>query len=89
MYAETGQVIIMIRQMAVSEDNPYGPDEVFEMIDNTLSTQGFTFDEDYDIMIVPNIVNIGYGRDVGYKFTQYDLGEDIHKISATKIRNAN
>ena len=22
----------MIRQMAVSEDNPYGPDEVFKMI---------------------------------------------------------
>jgi hypothetical protein len=38
-------------------------------------------------MIVPNIVNIGYGRDVGYKITQYDLGEDIHNISATKIRS--
>lgn len=78
----------MIREMPISKDNPHEPDAVFEMIDNTLSTEGFTFDEDYDIMIVPNIVNIGYGRDVGYKFTEYDLGEDIHKISATKIRNA-
>ena len=31
--------------------------------------------------------NIGYGRDVGYKFTQYDLGEDVHRISATQLRN--
>jgi len=37
-------------------------------------------------MIVPNIVNIGYGRDVGYSFTKYYLGEDTENISATKIR---
>ena len=28
----------------------------------------------------------GYGRGVGYTFTQHDLGEEIHNISATKIR---
>ena len=37
-------------------------------------------------MHVPNIVDISYGRGVGYTFTEHDLGEDIHKISATKIR---
>jgi len=35
---------------------------------------------------VPNIVDISYGRGVGYTFTQHDLGEEIHKISTTKIR---
>ena len=38
-------------------------------------------------MLVPNIVDIAYGRDVGYTFTQHDLGKKIHDISATKIRN--
>ena len=42
--------------------------------------------KEYVIMIVPNIVDISYGRGVGYTFTQHDLGEDIHKISATSIR---
>ena len=37
-------------------------------------------------MLVPNIVDISYGRGVGYTFTEHDLGEDIHSISATKIR---
>ena len=35
---------------------------------------------------VPNIVDISYGRGVGYTFTEHDLGAEIHNISATKIR---
>ena len=35
---------------------------------------------------VPNIVDISYGRGVGYTFTEHDLGKEIHNISATKIR---
>ena len=31
-------------------------------------------------------MDISYGRGVGYTFTEHDLGEEIHKISATKIR---
>jgi predicted GNAT family acetyltransferase len=37
-------------------------------------------------MIVPNIVDISYGRGVGYTFTEHDLGKEIHNISATNIR---
>ena len=37
-------------------------------------------------MKVPNIVDISYGRGVGYTFTEHDLGKNIHNISATKIR---
>ena len=39
-------------------------------------------------MLVPNIVDISYGRGVGYTFTEHDLGEEIHNISATEIRAA-
>jgi hypothetical protein len=39
-------------------------------------------------MKVTNIVDISYGRGVGYTFTQHDLGEETHSISATKIRAA-
>ena len=88
MHAETGQVVIMIRTMEISENNPYTPGQVANKISNSLSLAGFTFKRDYDIIKVPNIINIGYGRDVGYSITQYDLGEEIHAISATEIRNA-
>ena len=39
------------------------------------------------VIRVPNIIDISYGRGVGYSFTEHDLGKDIHDISATKIRN--
>ena len=54
--------------------------------EESLSREGFTYEVDYIIMRVPNIVDISYGRGVGYTFTQHDLGEEIHNISATKIR---
>lgn len=53
---------------------------------NSLLKQNFIYDKDYIIIDVPNIVDISYGRDVGYTFSKHDLGEDIHKISATEIR---
>ena len=40
----------------------------------------------YEIQVVPNIVEIVYGRDVGYKITQETFTDEIHSISATKIR---
>ena len=37
--------------------------------------------------IVPNILNITYGRDVGYKIEQEKFDKQIEEISATKIRS--
>ena len=36
---------------------------------------------------MPNITNIVYGRDVGYKIEQEHFSKDIEEISATAIRN--
>lgn len=95
-HAMTGQVAIMIRQVPEKreansrvpgqDDNPFDIDVVTENIAASLFMHGFTIDEDYVIMVVPNIVDIGYGRGVGYTFTEHDLGKEIHSISATKIR---
>ena len=52
-----------------------------------LFNHGFEYDKDYIIMMVPNIVNITYGRDVGYNIEQEHLDEEIESISATDIRN--
>ena len=37
-------------------------------------------------MLVPNIVNITYGRGVGYTFEEEDFDKTVTEISATKIR---
>jgi len=37
-------------------------------------------------MKLPNITNIIYGRDVGYKIEQVDLPPEIQAISATQKR---
>ena len=90
--AEIGQVCIMIRDVQNidagmgNDDNPFHYDQVVENIKQELSKEGFTYYQEYVIIIVPNIVNISYGRGVGYTFTEHDLGADIHSISATKIR---
>lgn len=97
--AETGQVVIMIRNVGgimgkdagggrttVQDDNPFDTDEVNKNIRAGLLKAGYKYGEKYIILEVPNIVDISYGRGVGYTFTQHDLGESIHNISATKIR---
>ena len=96
---ETGQVCIMVRDVGgivgsdagggrtvAQDDNPFDFLTVKENIIRGLAMEGFTYNEDYVIMEVPNIVDISYGRGVGYTFTQHDLGEEIHSISATQIR---
>jgi len=98
-HAITGQVCIMVRDVggivgadvgagrtAKQDDNPFDFKTVTDNIAAGLFQHGFVVDEDYIIMLVPNIVDISYGRGVGYTFTEHDLGEAIHNISATKIR---
>jgi len=97
--AETGQVCIMVRNVSfivgddagggrtvTQDDNPFSYDFVCDAIEDGLHEAGFTRGEEYVIKQVPNIVDISYGRGVGYTFTEHDLGEEIHNISATKIR---
>ena len=40
----------------------------------------------YEIMLVPNVVNITYGRGVGYVFEEEVFDKEVNEISATKIR---
>jgi nicotinamide mononucleotide adenylyltransferase len=97
--AETGQVCIMIRNVGgivgedagggrtvTQDDNPWDFHDVRLGITNALREAGYVYATDYVIMQVPNIVDISYGRGVGYTFTEHDLGKEIHDISATKIR---
>lgn len=67
-------------------DEAFNYREVEARIVDDLYTHGFENGVDFIVTRVPNIVNITYGRDVGYKIEQEHLGEEIEKISATQIR---
>ena len=90
--AKTGQVIIQVRDVqGVSggdgqDDNPFNWDEVCKSIEAELLKDGFKRGEEYEIMLVPNIVNISYGRGVGYSFEEEVFDSSITEVSATKIR---
>lgn len=92
-HKQTGQVLIMVKDVEGvcagkgKNDNPFNYLEVKKNILKKLKSSGFRENKDFQIMLVPNIVDITYGRDVGYTFTQHDLGKQVHDISATKIRN--
>jgi hypothetical protein len=82
--AKTGQVIIQIRDcQGWMGSNPFAVDEVRRRIMRDLDP---IYQGQYEIMLVPNIVNITYGRDVGYRIEQETFTDEIHSISATKIR---
>ena len=89
---KTGQVIIQVRDVQGSsggsgqEDNPFDWETVCKGIEEGLSKDGFKKGVDYEIMLVPNIVNISYGRGVGYVFEEEVFEDSITNISATKIR---
>ena len=93
----TGQVVIMVREVpsegdanphidGKQDDNPFDFDQIHTEIVGALTDEGYSWQDDFLILEVPNIVDISYGRGVGYTFTEHDLGKEIHEISATKIR---
>jgi energy-coupling factor transporter ATP-binding protein EcfA2 len=82
--AKTGQVVIQIRDcQGWQGSNPFAIEQVKRYIKRDLDP---VYQGQYEIQVVPNIVNITYGRDVGYKIEQETFDKSITDISATQIR---
>lgn len=80
-HKRTDQVLIGVRNThGTSEKDPLSYEEVVDYIlrSNEQNNQL--------IMKLPNITNIVYGRDVGYKIEHVDLAPEIKEISATQKR---
>jgi nicotinamide mononucleotide adenylyltransferase len=78
-----GQVCIAIRDtQGTDAKNPFSMDEVEQNIRSGLAE----YEGLFTVIRVPNITNIFYGRDVGYKIEQIVLDENTQNISATQIR---
>ena len=65
--------------------NPFSFEEVKKFIDDDLRTE---YSGKYDIIDLPNITNVIYGRDVGYKVEKISFDKETESISATKVRKS-
>jgi len=80
----TGQVAIEIRDcQGWNDSNPFDLSEVELNIHRELETRYYGR---YRVLVVPNIVHIGYGRGVGYTIAEEVFDDATHAISATDIR---
>ena len=80
---KTGQVCIQVRDVQGVDDNPFDFEYVKSKITERLEPK---YKNRFKVVLVPNITNICYGRNVGYKIEEFVLPEAIQKISATEIR---
>jgi len=75
-------VVIAIRDTEPSTENPYSTSERWAKIQNALHMWGNLV----RIIVIPDIDEVCYGRDVGYGIRKIDLTDRLHEISGTKKR---
>lgn len=81
--SRTGQVLIAVRDThGIDEKNPFN----FEFVKAKIDEKLVDYQGKYKVVLLPNITNIVYGRDVGYSIEKVSLPTEIENISATNIR---
>ena len=76
--------LIMVRDIAPDEKNPFTTEQTVEMIEKYHSVKN----DDVKVMIIPDIESVNYGRFVGYEINEFTPTGEIAFISATKIRES-
>ena len=74
--------LILIRDIEPDEKNPFTTQETALMITKYHKAKG----DDVQVMIVPDIESVNFGRGVGYEVNEFDPPKNIGWISATSIR---
>src|SRR3989344_2651689 len=75
-------VVVAIRDTEISNQNPFSATERWTMIQKALNKHG----ELVKIVVIPDIDEICYGRDVGYGIRKIDLDEKTENVYGTSIR---
>ena len=81
---EGKKVLLCIRDVPVSDKNPWTAQEILMNLSNEL--KDLVEEGKLNIMKIPDIESINIGRGVGYDVIEHVPPQDIHDISATKIR---
>lgn len=78
------KVLLAIRDVEPDEKNPWFPQDVLMNLSKELSD--LIIQGKIKIIIIPDIESINIGRGIGYDVIEHTPPQDIHDISATKIR---
>jgi nicotinamide mononucleotide adenylyltransferase len=81
---EGKNVLICIRDIQPDEKNPFSAQEVDANIKKELWQ--LLNDERVKVIIIPDIESVNFGRGVGYDIIEHVPPQEVHDISATKIR---
>lgn len=73
--------MIAVRDVEADENNPLTTMQTVEILEE------FYKDEDVEIITIPNIESVNFGRNVGYEINEFSPPPNIESISATEIRN--
>ena len=78
--------LIMVRNIEPDERNPFTTEQTVRMIKKYHAAKG----DDVEVMVIPDIESVNYGRGVGYEINEYQPPTDSGAmfISATKIRES-
>jgi len=76
--------LIMVRDIEPDEKNPFTTEQTVSMIRKYHEAKG----DDVQVMIIPDIESVNYGRGVGYEINEYIPPKDLAWVSATKIRES-
>lgn len=75
-------IVIAIRDTEIDHNNPFSTFERWSMIQKELIDYGNLV----KIIVIPDIDEICYGRDVGYGIRKINLEQEFENISGTKTR---
>jgi cytidyltransferase-like protein len=81
---EGKKVLLCIRDVPTDEKNPWSPIEVMYNLTNELLD--LVEEGKLKLIIIPDIESINIGRGVGYDVIEHVPPQDVHDISATRIR---
>ena len=77
-------ILIAVRDTPVSVSNPFSTKQIVDNLEKEYSEQ--VGNGMVNIISIPDIERVTYGRGAGYELNEYTPPEDISKISATEIR---
>jgi|TARA_R110002153_G_scaffold5754_7_gene26647 hypothetical protein len=80
----TGQCCIALRDVGgIDDSNPYD----FQKVKKEIESACIEFGDKIKVVELPNIMDVFYGRGVGYNIEQLELSKELQEVSATKIRD--
>jgi cytidyltransferase-like protein len=81
---EGKKVLLCIRDVEPDEKNPWTAYQV--LINVTEALVDLIHERKVKIIIIPDIESVNIGRGIGYDIIEHTPPQEIHNISATKIR---